>query len=337
MLGIAKAEGIPFRVLLNSLGSSPATAYRSLKPKPELNETAPKQASAKHPRALSQLEVDEVVKVLNNEEFVDKSPRAIFNTLLDRGVFHCSVSTMYRILAAQGATAERRQIARARSFATPELLATGPNQVWSWDISKLRSSEKWSYFYLYVVMDIFSRKIVGWAVYLQETGVLAETLISKAAEDEKIKPGQLTIHSDRGGPMRSKTLAELFSDLCISKSFSRPHVSNDNPYSESMFKTIKYMPTFPDRFGSLQEARDFMRTFVKWYNDDHKHSGLEYYTPNDVHTGAHIEKKQNRDAVLANAYSRNPNRFVKGASRAASAPEAVWINKPKVENQAMVG
>jgi putative transposase len=286
---------------------------------------------------LSPAEIDTVAKVLNSEEFVDKAPKAIFNTLLDQGVYHCSTRTMYRILSAQGAVAERRHVARSRNYATPELLATGPNQVWSWDISKLRGPAKWSYYYLYVVMDIYSRKIVGWSVYLQETGLLAEALIAKSAEDEVIKPGQLTIHSDRGGPMRSKTLAELFSDLCISKSFSRPHVSNDNPYSESMFKTIKYMPSFPERFGSLQEARQFMRKFVRWYNDEHRHSGLEYYTPNDVHTGNHLAKKQKRDSVLADAYLRNPNRFVKGTPSATPAPDAVWINKPKVEEQTMAG
>jgi putative transposase len=324
-------------LLLGSLGESTATAYRSLKPKVSKEETAPKKPFGAHPRALSPLEVGEVVKVLNCEEFVDKAPKAIFNTLLDRGIYLCSARTMYRILSAQGAVAERRQVARARSFATPELLATGPNQVWSWDISKLRGSAKWSYFYLYVILDIFSRKIVGWDVYLQETGVLAETLISRAAEDEQIKPGQLAIHSDRGGPMRSKTLAELFSDLCISKSFSRPHVSNDNPFSEAAFKTIKYMPTFPDRFNSLQEARGFMGKFVKWYNQEHMHSGIEYYTPNDVHTGAHVLKKQKRDLVLAEAYARNSNRFVKGKPTSNPAPQAVWINKPKVEEVAMTG
>ena len=278
-----------------------------------------------------------MVKVLNSEEFVDKAPKAIVSTLLDQGVYHCSARTMYRILGAQGAVVERRHVARSRSYATPELLATGANQVWSWDISKLRGPAKWSYFYLYVVMDIYSRKIVGWSVYLQETGLLAEALISKAAEDEMIKPGQLTIHSDRGGPMRSKTLSELFSDLCISKSFSRPHVSNDNPYSESMFKTIKYMPSFPERFGSLQEARQFMRKFVRWYNEEHQHSGLEYYTPNDVHIGNHWAKKQKRDSVLAEAYLRNPNRFVRGTPSAKLAPDSVWINKPIVEEQAMAG
>jgi putative transposase len=337
MLSFAKEEEIPFRVLLSSLGCSPATAYRALKPQVAPEQTPHNQPEAAHPRALSPSEVDEVVKVLNCEEFVDKAPRAIFNTLLDRGVYHCSARTMYRILDSQGAVAERRQVARARNFTTPELLATGPNQVWSWDISKLRGPAKWSYFYLYVVIDIFSRRIVGWSVYLQETGLLAETLISKAAEDEKIKPGQLTIHSDRGGPMRSKTLAELFSDLCISKSFSRPHVSNDNPFSEAMFKTIKYMPTFPDRFGTLQEARGFIGKFVKWYNTEHRHSGLEYYTPNDVHTGAHVEKKKTRDAVLSEAYSRHPGRFVKGTPTANSAPTAVWINKPKGQEEVMAG
>jgi putative transposase len=335
LLDVARKEEIPFQALLASLGRSRATAYRALKPIVLIETDSQKCSRAAHPRALSPLEVEEVVKVLNSEKFVDKAPRAIFNVLLDQGVFMCSVRTMYRILEAQGAVAERRQVARSRSFSAPELLATGPNQVWSWDISKLRAASKWTYFYLYVVMDIFSRKIVGWAVYLQEAGMLAEALISKAAREEEIKPGQLTIHSDRGGPMRSKSLAELFSDLSISKSFSRPHVSNDNPFSEAMFKTIKYMPTFPDRFGSVQEARSFMSKFVKWYNEEHRHSGLEYYTPDDVHTGSHVEKKQNRDSVLAEAYLRNPIRFVKGTPSASLAPEAVWINKPKMEEQAM--
>ncbi len=337
MLSFAKEEEIPFRVLLSSLGCSPETAYRALTSKAAPEQTPRAQPEAAHLRALSPSEIDEVVKILNCEEFVDKAPRAIFNTLLDRGVYHCSARTMYRILDSRGAVAERRKVARACNFATPELLAMGPNQVWSWDISKLRGPEKWSYFYLYVVIDIFSRKIVGWAVYLKETGVLAETLISKATEDEKIEPGHLTIHSDRGGPMRSKTLTELFSDLCISKSFSRPHVSNDNPFSEAMLTTIKYMPTFPDRFGSLQEARGFIGKFVKWYNTEHRHSGLEYYTPNDVHTGAHVEKKKKRDAALLEAYSKHPGRFVKGMPTASSAPSAVWINKPKGQEEAMAG
>jgi putative transposase len=332
---LARIENIPFAKLVNSLAGSRASAYRRLKPKINSCEVSSTKALGCNPRALNSEEVAEVTRVLNCDEHVDKSPKAIFNTLLDEGKFLCSVRTMYRILKSQNAVAERRRIARSRNFKTPELLATAPNQVWSWDISKLRAIEKWSYYYLYVVMDIFSRKIVGYAVYLKETGLLAETLISKATESEKIKPGQLTIHSDRGGPMRSKTLAELFSDLNISKSFSRPHVSNDNPFSESMFKTVKYMPTFPDRFGSLHEARNFMHTFVKWYNEHHRHSGLEYYTPNDVHSGTHVGKKITRDLALAEAYSRNPNRFVKGIPTAKSAPNVVWINKPKTEEVVM--
>lgn len=341
MRAFSKEQNVPFRSVLSSLCSSSATAYRTLDLTPKKVPTSEFEWAAKptqsHPRALKKQEISQVLSVLNSDEFVDKAPKAIFNQLLDQGRYLCSSRTMYRILASENPVRERRKVARARNFAAPELLATGPNQVWSWDISKLRGQEKWTYFYLYVVMDIFSRKIVGWSIFLQETGILAETVISKAAESENIKPGQLTIHSDRGGPMRSKTLSELFSDLCISKSFSRPHVSNDNPYSEAMFKTVKYMPTFPERFGTLQEARRFMRYFVEWYNSSHMHSGIEYFTPDSVHNGQHVEIKNRRDAVLAEAFLRTPHRFAKGIPSANSAPKSVWINKPKNEEQVMVG
>ena len=284
-----------------------------------------------HHRSLTQEERTEILTVLHSTKFIDRAPKVIVAALLDQGKYLCSASTMYRILRLEKEVFERRRVARSKSFACPELLATRPNEVWSWDISKLRGPAKWSYFYLYVVLDIFSRKVVGWAVYVKETGQLAENFLSSTLRVEKIVPGQLTVHSDRGGPMKSKTVAELFTDLQVSKSFSRPHVSNDNPYSEAAFKTAKYMPEYPDRLGCIQDARSYFRKFFDWYNNEHMHSGLEYYTPEDVHSGNHIEKKIQRDLVLKSAWEKNKNRFTKGKPESKTAPQAVWINKPKVK------
>lgn len=290
-----------------------------------------------HPRSITALERTEILDLLHSPKFIDRAPKVVVAALLDEGKYICSASTMYRILRSEKEVFERRKVARSKTFACPELLAEKPNEVWSWDISKLRGATKWSYFYLYVILDIFSRKAVGWAVYLRETGTLAENFLASTLEFEQITPGQLTIHSDRGGPMRSKTVAELFTDLQVSKSFSRPHVSNDNPYSEAAFKTAKYMPEYPDRFGSIQDARTYFRKFFDWYNNEHMHSGLEYYTPEDVHTGAHIVKKSQRDLVLNTAWEKNPNRFVKGKPVSKSAPLAAWINKPKNEEVNVAG
>lgn len=285
----------------------------------------------RHSRSLREEERCEILRILHSERFIDKAPKVIVAALLDDGAYLCSASTMYRILRNENEVFERRKVARSHKYVCPELLAEKPNQVWSWDISKLRGPVKWTYFYLYVVLDIFSRKCVGWAVYMSETGQLAENLLSTTIKNEKIIAGQLTVHSDRGGPMKSKTVSELFTDLQVSKSFSRPHVSNDNPYSEAAFKTAKYMPTYPDRFGSVQDARRYFRSFFDWYNKEHLHSGIEYYTPNDLHTGAHLDKKILRDHVLQKAWQLNPGRFSRGKPVSKAAPKAAWINKPKTK------
>jgi putative transposase len=259
---------------------------------------------------------------------MDKSPTETYATLLDEGIYFCSVSTMYRILRAEGATQERRRGHRRHQYAKPELLAIAPNQVWSWDITKLKGPVKWSYYYLYVVLDIFSRYVVGWYIAERETGELAKKFISEIIDREQVNPELLTIHSDRGSPMKSTTLGQLFIDLGMNKSFGRPRVSNDNPYSESQFKTLKYSQKFPDRFKSLEEAKDFCREFFPWYNNEHHHSGLELLTPNDVHCGRADEKLILRQNVLLSAYGNNPDRFVLGTPKKKEMPKEVWINRP---------
>ena len=262
---------------------------------------------------------------------MDKSPTETYATLLDEGIYLCSVSTMYRILRAEGATQERRRGHRRHQYAKPELLAIAPNQVWSWDITKLKGPVKWSYYYLYVVLDIFSRYVVGWYIAERETGELAKKFISEIIDREQVNPELLTIHSDRGSPMKSTTLGQLFIDLGMNKSFGRPRVSNDNPYSESQFKTLKYHQKFPDRFKSLEEAKDFCREFFPWYNNEHHHSGLELLTPKDVHHGLADEKLSLRQNVLLSAYDNNPNRFVLGTPKKKEIPKEVWINRPTAE------
>jgi putative transposase len=268
--------------------------------------------------------------VLHSERFVDKAPRTVYATLLDEGIFLCSVSTMYRILRANGEVLERRKQRNHRNYTKPELLATQPNQVWSWDITKLRGPAKWHFYYLYVIMDIFSRYVVGWLVAHRESGDLAKELIQATCDNQGIQEDQLIIHSDRGSPMKSKTVAELLSDLKVGKSFGRPSVSNDNPFSEAQFKTLKYHPTFPDRFGSIQDARLLCREFFSWYNNDHYHSSLGFLTPKSVHLSEYQEIISGRAHVLEKAYGQHPERFVKGISKPALPPQEVWINPPQI-------
>jgi putative transposase len=236
--------------------------------------------------------------VLNAERFQDCSPAAVNATLLDEGQYLCSVSTMYRILAEDGASRERRDQLAHPQYQKPELLATAPNQLWSWDITKLRGPAKWTYFYLYVILDVFSRYVVGWMVAPRESAELAGRLIEESCEKQKIKPGQLGLHADRGSAMRSKPVALLLADLSVTKTHSRPYTSNDNPFSESQFRTMKYRPEFPDRFGCIQDSRAFCQTFFPWYNDDHRHSGIGMMTPAMVHYGLASEVRQNRQSVL---------------------------------------
>jgi len=269
-----------------------------------------------------------VLDILHQERFVDKAPREVYATLLDEGAYLCSPSTMYRLLNQEGEVKERRNQLRHPPYRKPELLATGPNQVWSWDITKLLGPVKWTYFYLYVILDIYSRYAVGWMVALRESAALAERLIRGTCDKQGIVPGLLTIHADRGSSMKSKPVALLLADLGVTKTHSRPHVSNDNPFSESQFKTLKYRPDFPKRFGSLEDSRIFCRTFFDWYNTEHRHNGISLLTPEMVHYGLADSVIASRQEVLQAAYALHPERFVRKVPAALPLPEAVWINPP---------
>ena len=285
------------------------------------------------PRALRAIERQEVLDVLHTDRFVDKAPTEVYATLLDEEIYHCSVRTMYRVLDEAGEIRERRNQARHPHYKAPELLATAPNQVWSWDITKLLGPVKWSYFYLYVILDIFSRYVVGWMIAPNESSALAKRLIAETCEKQNVLPGHLTIHADRGSSMKSKPVALLLADLGITKSHSRPHVSDDNPFSESQFKTLKYRPGFPDRFGCIQDGRAFCQNFFPWYNCEHRHSGIGLLTPEMVHYGKAEAVTSQRRIVLASAFDAHPERFVHGVPVPPSLPEAAWINKPKLESK----
>jgi putative transposase len=281
------------------------------------------------PRTLSEPEQQEVLDTLHSERFQDIAPHEVYATLLDEERYLCSIRTMYRILEDNAEIKERRNQLRHPDYKKPELLATGPNQVWSWDITKLMGPVKWSYFYLYVILDIFSRYVVGWMVAPCESAILAKQLIGDTCAKQNIQKGQLTIHADRGSSMKSKPVAFLMADLGITKTHSRPHTSDDNPFSEAQFKTLKYRPGFPDRFGCIEDARQFSRTFFDWYNNEHKHTGISLLSPTDVHHGNADTIIALRQAVLDNAYALHPERFVRKMPVHKPTPEAVWINEPK--------
>ncbi len=306
------------------LGVSRASYYRKKKPK---GEPKPKP---KPERALSDEERQQVLDVLHRDRFVDQSPQEVYATLLDEGTYLCSIRTMYRLLADHAEVRERRNQLRHPNYTKPELLATGANQLWSWDITKLYGPCKWTYYYLYVILDVFSRYVVGWMVAHRETAVLAERLIEQTLQKQQIQPGQLTIHADRGAAMTSKAVALLLSDLGVTKTHSRPHVSNDNPYSEAQFKTLKYQPQFPKQFGSIEDARTFCQTFFHWYNHDHHHSGIGLLTPAILHYGQALAVTQHREQVLQAAYHTHPERFVKGLPMPPAIPTKAWINPPVV-------
>jgi putative transposase len=283
----------------------------------------------KPPRTLTPEEHENVLSVMHEDRFVDKAPREIYAALLDEGTYLCSWRTMYRILHAHDEVRERRNIVRRPQYKKPELLATAPNQVWSWDITKLRGPEKWSSYYLYVILDIFSRYAVGWMVARRQTSELAQRLIDETCQRQKVKRDTLIIHSDNGAPMIAKGTAELMADLGVTKSHSRPHVSDDNPYSESQFSTLKLHPTFPDRFGGVEDARAFCQRFFGWYNDEHYHTGIALMTPTVVHYGEAEDCSRERQAVLSKAFEKHPERFVRGRPKTLVLPEAAWINPPK--------
>lgn len=275
-----------------------------------------------------------MLAILHEDRFVDLAPSEVYATLLDEGVYLCSIRTMYRILAANSQVRERRDQLTHPAYAKPELLATGPNQVWSWDITKLKGPAKWSYFQLYVIIDIFSRGVVGWMLADRESAHLASKLITETCQRHGIQPGTLTLHADRGSAMTAKATGHLLADLGITKTHSRPYQSNDNPYSESQFKTMKYRPEFPDRFGSIQDARAFCRRFFDWYNNRHHHSGIGLLTPQQVHSGRAGQVHRQRQIVLDAAHARHPNRFVRTAPQAPAMPTAAWINPPENSQRA---
>jgi putative transposase len=321
------ASVVGTRAACAALAISRATHYRRDR-EPRLGPPAPRPSP---PRALSAIERTSVLDLLNGERFVDASPAQTYATLLDEGEYLASERTMYRILSSAGEVRERRHQRCHPVYAKPELLAVGPNQLWSWDITKLRGPAKWTYFQLYVILDVYSRYVTGWMVATRESAALAERLIADSARKQGIVADSLTIHADRGTSMTSKPVALLLADLGIVKSHSRPHVSNDNPYSEAGFKTLKYRPDFPARFGSIEDARAFCQAFFAWYNNAHRHSGIALFTPADVHYGRSDELLVARAGVLAGAYAAHPERFVKGLPTPREVPSMVWINPPSKE------
>lgn len=316
--------------LCQALSLARATVYRHLHP--------PEPGMARRPRptpahALCEDERQEVLDILHDKRFVDRSPADVVATLLDEGRYVCSTRTMYRILDAQGEVRERRNQLEHPHYVKPELLATRPNEVWSWDITKLKGPVKWTYYPLYVILDIFSRCVVGWMVAERESASLAKRLIGETCLKQGIARDQLTLHADRGSSMKSKPVAFMLSDLGVTKTHSRPQVSNDNPFSESQFKTLKYRPEFPARFGSLQDARAFCHKFFTWYNTQHHHSGIAWLTPEDMHYGRAQQIITVRQQALDDAFARHPERFRNRPPRAAHPPEAVWINPPTKQTQ----
>jgi putative transposase len=306
--------------ILVALGLSVATFYRRRRP------AEPRTLRPSPARALSAGEREDVLALLHAPRFVDKSPAEVLATLLEEGHFPCSERTMYRILEANSEVRERRDQLRHPAYTKPELIAVRPSQVWTWDITKLRTHVKFEYLYLYVIIDIYSRYIVGWLLADRESAQLAERLVKETCEKHGVTPDYL--HADRGSAMKSKLLSQLLAQLDIERSHSRPHVSNDNPFSESQFKTLKYHPSFPEKFGGLDDGLAFCREFFPWYNEHHHHGALAYLTPHQVHYGQAEEALRQRHEVLLTAYQAHPERFVAGPPRMPTLPRAVYINPP---------
>lgn len=321
-----RKDEIAVSPLCRALGIARASYYRAINPAPE---SPPPRERTVSTRALSAPERQLVLDVLHSERFVDVAPTEVHATLLDEGIYHCSVRTMYRILHENQEVRERRRQSRHPRYVKPQLEATAPNQVWSWDITKLLGPVKWTYYYLYVILDIYSRYVVGWMLAERESATLAKQLIKTSCYKQEIVQDQLTLHADRGSSMSSKSLALMLSDLGITKTHSRPHVSNDNPFSESQFKTMKYRPEFPKRFGSIQDARAFGQDFFTWYNDEHRHSGIGWLTPKMAHYGLAEDVTAFRQKILDQAYQNHPERFVNKKPKAPELPKIVWINPPE--------
>jgi putative transposase len=320
------AQNVGTKRACDALSVSRASLYRR---RNRQDEPARGAASRRlSPRALPQAEREQVRQTLYSERFMDKSPYQVYAAMLDDGEYLCSVRTMYRILNDDNGAKERRNQLKRPKYTKPELLATEPNQVWSWDITKLKGQEKWTYYYLYVILDIFSRYVVGWMLAHREQAELASKLIRETVEKQNVREDALIIHSDRGPSMTSHSVSQLLISLGVTKSHSRPHVSNDNPFSESQFKTMKYQPGFPDRFGCYEDGLSHCRQFFSWYNEEHYHSGIGLVTPSSLHYGQAAQVVVSRQATLETAYMIHPERFVNGHPKPPQLPNAVWINPP---------
>jgi putative transposase len=306
------------------LGASRATRYRRRRP-PVAGPPAPRPTP---PNALGEAERQHVLSLLRSPEYCDLAPAQVWARLLDDGVYVCSISTMYRLLAVAGENRERRRQRTHPAKKRPELIARRPNEVWSWDITKLQGPERGVYYELFVIIDIFSRYVVGWMVSPAETGELAEAFIADTLDRHGVGRDQLTLHADRGTSMTSKPVAQLLVDLGVARSHSRPHVSNDNPYSEANFKTLKYCPAFPGRFGSIEDARSFCAAFFEHYNHVHRHSGIGLHTAASVHFGTASEVRAKRAETLDTAYAANPARFHHRRPTPPKLPTVAWINEP---------
>ncbi len=307
-----------------TLGVSRATWYRR---RAHRGDATPRPRSRSHPRRLSDAERARVLEVLCSDEFIDRAPREVYAILLERDEYLCSIRTMYRILSDQKAVRERRPQRNHPENAIPRHRATAPNQLWSWDITKLPDSHR-SFFNLYVVLDVFSRYVVAWLLARRESAYLATRLIEQAIVSAGIDADQLTVHADRGAPMTSKSVAQMLADLHVDRSHSRPRVSNDNPFSEAQFKTMKYCPDYPGRFADVGAGRAWCSSFFGWYNHEHRHEGIGLFTPADVYFGRYLELDRARQRTLDAAYAAHPERFVKGPPKSPSVPSEVWINRP---------
>ena len=325
---MAHRPQLPLSRMCKALGYPRASFHRAIAA--QVQQPPVIRAKRVSARKLSDAEESAILDILNSFRFRDMAPAEIYATLLDEGCYYCSVRTMYRILSRHGQSVQRRQ-RNPGKYTKPELLATKPNELWSWDITKLKGPAKWQYFLLYKIIDVYSRYIVGWMIAERESEELARELIAETILRQEIVPGTLTLHADRGSSMKSNTVAQLLCDLQVRKTHSRPHVSNDNPFSETAFKTLKYRPDFPQRFGSIHDVRAHCRRFVKWYNSEHRHEGIAMYTPEQVHYKTWKSMGEKRQKTLQKAAALHPERFVKGVPKVKKVPHAVWINKPVQE------
>jgi putative transposase len=312
----------------NGMGFPRSTFYRLISSSPFQKSAEASRSTRASSRGLAKVEREQVREILNSEQFMDCTPYVVYATLLDEGKYLCSISTMYRILRAHDEVRERRNQRKVPTYKKPELLATKPNELWSWDISWLRGPVHGKYYYIYVILDVFSRYIVAWGIFEVESAELAIKMIEFAYQKQGIASDTLTLHSDRGPAMVSIPVAHLLEQLGVAKSHSRPYTANDNPYSEAQFKTMKYRFDYPDRFQSIQQARNWARSFISWYNFEHFHSGIGLIPPAALHFGYAQQLFDRRQRTLDSAFQLHPERFINGRPQPPAIPTEVWINKP---------